>query len=216
MTFAICRRASPPRSGRRGLPGADLDCRSDARPGAGGARACRPDHLRGRGADERRTDRRADLAPGVAAFEAADWDRCAGPGDPFVGHAFLSALEESGSARSRTGWQPVPIAIDGPDGRPDCGDAGLCEEPQPRRICVRPWLGRRVRASRRRLLSQAADRGAVHAGAGTAAAGARTPALAPALIAAAERVVAIARPLLGPRHLHRRQTRCPCSSARAG
>ena len=33
---------------------------------------------------------------------------------------------------------------------------------------------------------------------------AREPALAPALIAAAERVVGRARPLLGPRHLHRR------------
>lgn len=61
----------------------------------------------------------ARLVPGVAAFAASDWDRCAGNSDPFVGHAFLSALEESGSAAARTGWQPVPIAIDGPDGRPD-------------------------------------------------------------------------------------------------
>src|SRR3546814_14967370 len=29
-----------------------------------------------------------------------------------------SALEESGSATAATGWQPAPIAIDGPDGRP--------------------------------------------------------------------------------------------------
>ena len=34
----------------------------------------------------------ARLAPGVAAFAPGDWDRCAGAGDPFVGHAFLSAL----------------------------------------------------------------------------------------------------------------------------
>ena len=61
----------------------------------------------------------ARLVPGITAFEASDWDRCAGQADPFVGHAFLSALEESGSATARTGWQPVPIAIDGPDGRPD-------------------------------------------------------------------------------------------------
>jgi hypothetical protein len=60
----------------------------------------------------------ARLGRGVASFDAADWDRCAGPGDPFLSHAFLSTLEESGSATVRTGWQPVPIAIDGEDGRP--------------------------------------------------------------------------------------------------
>jgi hypothetical protein len=60
----------------------------------------------------------ARLGRGVASFEAADWDCCAGTGDPFLSHAFLSALEDSGSATARTGWQPVPIAIDGEDGRP--------------------------------------------------------------------------------------------------
>jgi predicted N-acyltransferase len=60
----------------------------------------------------------ARLAEGVARFEAADWDRCAGTGNPFLSHAFLSALEESGSATARTGWQPMPVAIDGADGRP--------------------------------------------------------------------------------------------------
>ncbi len=60
----------------------------------------------------------ARLGEGVAAFDAQDWDRCAGAGNPFVSHAFLSALEESGSATAETGWRPLPIAIDGPDGRP--------------------------------------------------------------------------------------------------
>ncbi|MEA3052038.1 MAG: uncharacterized protein QOG72_941 [Sphingomonadales bacterium] len=60
----------------------------------------------------------ARLGRGVASFDPADWDRCAGSADPFLSHAFLSALEESGSATPRTGWQPVPIAIDGEDGRP--------------------------------------------------------------------------------------------------
>ena len=49
---------------------------------------------------------------------AADWDACAGTANPFVSHAFLAALEESGSVGGRTGWQPLPIIIDGPDGRP--------------------------------------------------------------------------------------------------
>lgn len=60
----------------------------------------------------------ARIAGGVASFAAEDWDRCAGSGNPFLSHAFLSALEESGSATAAAGWQPVPIAIDGPDGRP--------------------------------------------------------------------------------------------------
>jgi predicted N-acyltransferase len=60
----------------------------------------------------------ARLGRGLASFEPEDWDRCAGFDDPFLSHAFLSALEESGSATARTGWQPVPIAIDGDDGRP--------------------------------------------------------------------------------------------------
>ncbi len=60
----------------------------------------------------------ARLGRGIASFDAADWDRCAGSADPFLSHAFLSALEDSGSATARTGWQPVPVAIDGQDGRP--------------------------------------------------------------------------------------------------
>ncbi len=60
----------------------------------------------------------ARIGAGVASFEAADWDACAGTDNPFTTHAFLSALEESGSAAAATGWQPVPIAIDGKDGRP--------------------------------------------------------------------------------------------------
>ena len=59
----------------------------------------------------------ARIADGVASIAAEDWDRCAGPDNPFLSHAFLAALETSGSATSRTGWQPVPIVIHGPDGR---------------------------------------------------------------------------------------------------
>jgi predicted N-acyltransferase len=59
----------------------------------------------------------ARIGRGVVSFDAGEWDACAGAGNPFLRHAFLSALEESGSATPRTGWQAVPIAIDGPDGR---------------------------------------------------------------------------------------------------
>src|SRR3546814_18009305 len=56
--------------------------------------------------------------PGVEAIDAADWDACAGNANPFVGHAFLALLEQSGSATAAAGWQPLPIVVDGPDGRP--------------------------------------------------------------------------------------------------
>jgi predicted N-acyltransferase len=41
----------------------------------------------------------------------AAWDACAGAGNPFVSHAFLSAVEESGSAGARTGWLPRHAAL---------------------------------------------------------------------------------------------------------
>jgi len=51
----------------------------------------------------------ADIPPG-------DWDACAGDGNPSVSHAFLSALEESGSTTARTGWTPQHLSLAGPDG----------------------------------------------------------------------------------------------------
>nr|WP_269141308.1 GNAT family N-acetyltransferase [Sphingomonas sp. IC-56] len=48
----------------------------------------------------------------------AQWDACAGADNPFVSHAFLSALERSGSATARAGWQPLPIVIDDAGGVP--------------------------------------------------------------------------------------------------
>jgi len=60
----------------------------------------------------------ARIAKGVTTIAADDWDACAGAGNPFVAHAFLAALEESASVNGRSGWQALPIVIDGDDGRP--------------------------------------------------------------------------------------------------
>ncbi|UFN51172.1 GNAT family N-acetyltransferase [Roseomonas sp. OT10] len=57
------------------------------------------------------------LHPKIAAIPPADWDACAGPDNPFVSHAFLLALEESGSVGGRSGWLPQHAALRGPDGR---------------------------------------------------------------------------------------------------
>ena len=46
------------------------------------------------------------LHQAIADVPAAEWDRCAGADNPFVSHAFLSAVEDSGSAGARTGWLP--------------------------------------------------------------------------------------------------------------
>jgi predicted N-acyltransferase len=53
----------------------------------------------------------AKLSAGVAGLNAAAWDRLAAD-DPFVGHAFLSALEASGSVGKGTGWTPATILIE--------------------------------------------------------------------------------------------------------
>ena len=130
----------------------------------------------------------ARIAGSVGAFGPDAWDACAGSDDPFLSHAFLSALEHSGSATVSTGWQPVPIAIDGADGRlAAVMPAYLKSHSQGEYVFDHSWAAAYERAGGdyypklqiavpftpvpgRRLL-------------------ARDPALAPALIAAAEAVV---------------------------
>ena len=49
--------------------------------------------------------------------EPAQWDACAGAGNPFMSHAFLSALEESGSANERTGWLGQHLCLESEAGQ---------------------------------------------------------------------------------------------------
>ena len=53
---------------------------------------------------------------GIDEVPAAAWDACAGTANPFVSHAFLRALEDSGSARPETGWRPQHLVIEDPEG----------------------------------------------------------------------------------------------------
>ena len=57
------------------------------------------------------------LHPAIAEIDASEWDACAGEDNPFVSHAFLSALEDSGSASGRTGWLPQHAALRDGSGR---------------------------------------------------------------------------------------------------
>ena len=53
----------------------------------------------------------------IAEIPAEAWDSCAGAVNPFVGHAFLRALEESGSATGRTGWLAQHLVAEDASGR---------------------------------------------------------------------------------------------------
>ncbi|MEZ7136705.1 GNAT family N-acetyltransferase [Komagataeibacter sp. SM21] len=53
----------------------------------------------------------------IAEIPAREWDDCAGDDNPFVSHAFLSALEESGSTSPQTGWLPQHLVLRNGAGR---------------------------------------------------------------------------------------------------
>jgi predicted N-acyltransferase len=53
----------------------------------------------------------------IAAIAAADWDACAGTENPFLAHAFLHALESSGSVAPKTGWLPQHLVAEDAAGR---------------------------------------------------------------------------------------------------
>ena len=107
---------------------------------------------------------------------ATSWDALVkarspkGSDNPFILHAFLSALEDSGSATAKTGWLPQHLALEGPAaallGALPCY---LKTHSQGEYVFDHGWADA-YRARRRALLSQAAGRRAVHAGHRAAAA----------------------------------------------
>ena len=60
---------------------------------------------------DRESEVLARIASGVSAIDAAQWDAIAGS-HPFVSHAFLAAIEESGSVGPGTGWTPAPLLVE--------------------------------------------------------------------------------------------------------
>jgi predicted N-acyltransferase len=73
-------------------------------------------------------DIRIRVIPAITEIAAQSWDACANPGgaanvfsqdlpfNPFVSHAFLSALELSRSATAKTGWQPQHLVLERAEG----------------------------------------------------------------------------------------------------
>ena len=51
------------------------------------------------------------LHASIHDIPAEEWNACAGAANPFVSHAFLACVEDSGSAGPRTGWLPRHAAL---------------------------------------------------------------------------------------------------------
>ena len=57
----------------------------------------------------------ARIARSIGELPASEWDALTA-GNPFMSHAFLTALEDSGSVGPGTGWTPAPVVIEDADG----------------------------------------------------------------------------------------------------
>jgi len=68
----------------------------------------------GKAMADRESEVLARLASGVASLDARQWDELT-QGDPFLSHAFLSVLEDSGSVGPGAGWSPAPILVEEED-----------------------------------------------------------------------------------------------------
>ncbi len=60
---------------------------------------------------QKKQDIHAQVIDSIMDIEAKEWDECAGYSNPFISHAFLSSLEQSGSVSTETGWLPQHIVI---------------------------------------------------------------------------------------------------------
>ncbi len=58
----------------------------------------------------------ARLETGVGRLSAAEWDSLDESGNPFMSHAFLTVLEDSGSVGGQSGWDPAALVISDVDG----------------------------------------------------------------------------------------------------
>ena len=52
-----------------------------------------------------------EAGKGVASLDPTEWNALAGDSNPFLSHAMLAALEESGSVAPGAGWQSLPLLL---------------------------------------------------------------------------------------------------------
>ena len=60
----------------------------------------------------------ARILTAATDLTATQWNACAGENNPFTRHAFIAALEISGSAVPKTGWQAAHLVVDDDAGTP--------------------------------------------------------------------------------------------------
>ncbi len=138
---------------------------------------------------------RLRVIPAIAEIDAAAWDACANPAlaataqpnselpdqvefitqdvpyNPFISYDFLHALEASGSATARAGWQPQHVLAEAADGAVlGAVPCYLKSHSRGEYVFDRGWAEAYERAGGA-LLPQAPGVGAVHAGDRPAAAG---------------------------------------------
>lgn len=54
---------------------------------------------------------RTSISTSITDIDPAAWDALNPGGAPFLRHAFLAALEQSGCVGARTGWHPAPVTL---------------------------------------------------------------------------------------------------------
>jgi hypothetical protein len=64
------------------------------------------------------TSGKARFLDSIAQIDAPSWNALAGGAQPFLRHEFLLALEQSGCAAARTGWDPKHLLIEDSAGAP--------------------------------------------------------------------------------------------------
>jgi hypothetical protein len=90
------------------------------------------------------------IAGSIADVPAADWNACAGASNPFVSHAFLAALEQSGSATAETGWLPRHPLLEDTAGMPiGCMPCYLKSHSQGEYVFDHGWADAYMRAGGR-------------------------------------------------------------------
>ncbi len=118
---------------------------------------------------------KVEVVPQIADIPAEAWDACANPDpatfNPFLAHAFLKALEDAGTVGGRTGWTPRHLVLKLGGEIAGCAPCYLKAHSQGEYVFDHSWAEAFMQAGGR-LLSQAANRRALHARAGPAIAGA--------------------------------------------
>jgi len=90
------------------------------------------------------------IAGSIADVAEAEWDACAHSSNPFISHAFLWALEESGSATAETGWLPQHLLLqDGAGALLGCMPCYLKSHSQGEYVFDHGWADAYLRAGGR-------------------------------------------------------------------